>query len=77
MTAHDVTINDDYTGDLSRHEVQRVRVGAIDVYKTSVGEMDNNCHLLVDTRAPERSLLIDACDEADHLKALADAAGGR
>ena len=75
MTAHDVTINDDYTGDLSRHEVQRVRVGAIDVYKTSVGEMDNNCHLLVDTRAPERSLLIDACDEADHLKALADAAG--
>ena len=75
MTANDVTINDDYTGDLSRNEVQRIRVGAIDVYKTSVGDMDNNCHLLVDTRAPERSLLIDACDEAGHLKGLCDEAG--
>ncbi len=75
MTANDVTINDDYTGDLSRNEVQRIRVGAIDVYKTSVGDMDNNCHLLVDTRAPERSLLIDACDEAGHLKELCDEAG--
>lgn len=75
MTANDVTINDDYTGDLSRHEVQRVRVGAIDVHKTSVGDMDNNCYLLVDSRAPERSLLIDACDEAEHLKALADEVG--
>ena len=75
MTAHDVTINDDYTGDLSRNEVQRIRVGAIDVYKTSVGDMDNNCHLLVDTRAPERSLLIDACAEAEHLKNLCDAVG--
>ncbi|WP_295625271.1 MBL fold metallo-hydrolase [uncultured Corynebacterium sp.] len=77
MSAHDVTINDDYTGDLSRHEVHRVRAGAIDVYKTSVGEMDNNCYLLVDSRAPEQSLLIDACDEADHLKKLVDAAGAR
>lgn len=70
-----VHIDDDYTGDLSRHEVQRFTAGTVDVYKTSVGEMDNNCYLLVDRDAPDRALLIDACDEADHLKSLADAAG--
>lgn len=70
-----VHIDDDYTGDLSRHEVQRFTAGTVDVYKTSVGEMDNNCYLLVDRGAPDRALLIDACDEADHLKSLADAAG--
>ncbi|MFD5867560.1 MBL fold metallo-hydrolase [Corynebacterium sp. NPDC060344] len=37
--------------------------------------MDNNCYLLVDTRAPEKSLLIDACDEAGHLRALCDEVG--
>lgn len=75
MTAHDLTINDDYTGDLSRDEVQRVRAGAVDVYKTSVGDMDNNVYLLVDRRDPAHALLVDASAEADHLKKLADAAG--
>lgn len=75
MTANDVPITDHYTGDLSRREVQRVRAGAIDVYKTSVGDMDNNCYLLVDSRDPARSLLIDACDDAAHLRALVDAVG--
>lgn len=70
-----VHIDDEYTGDLSRHEVQRFTAGSVDVYKTSVGEMDNNCYLLVDRDAPDNALLIDACDEAAHLKALADAAG--
>lgn len=75
MSDDTVTINDDYTGDLSRREVQRTSAGRVDVYKTSVGEMDNNCYLLVDREAPDDALLIDACAEPDHLAALADAAG--
>lgn len=59
------------TEGLSLHDVGHVRVGAVDVYKTSVGSMDNNCYFLVDTRAPENSVLIDASNDADHLVAVA------
>lgn len=59
------------TDDLSLHEIGHARVGSVDIYKTSVGSMDNNCYFLVDTRAPENSVLIDAANDADHLEAVA------
>ncbi|MBV7296130.1 MBL fold metallo-hydrolase [Corynebacterium sp. TAE3-ERU12] len=67
-----ITISDSYNGDPARGEVQHVRVGEIDVYKTAVGEMSNNAYLLA---AGDEAVLIDAADEADHLLALMEHVG--
>ncbi|WP_425279058.1 MBL fold metallo-hydrolase [Corynebacterium bovis] len=64
--------------------------GTVTVVKTTVGDMDNNCYLVVpgDTRraddgvddgagngTPAEALLVDAADDADHLLALARTLG--
>lgn len=65
----------DFRPDLARFEVVRIQVGEVTIFKTSVGEMDNNAYLLVDSRAPQRSLLIDAAADADHLLAVSEQVG--
>nr|WP_120492353.1 MBL fold metallo-hydrolase [Corynebacterium lactis] len=65
----------DYSNNPTRGGVEEIRFGNVGIFKTSVGEMDNNVYLLVDRRAPEKSLLIDAANDAEHLKALIAATG--
>lgn len=55
--------------------VEKFTSGSVDIYKQSVGTMDNNCYLLVDRRKPQNSLLIDAANDADTLRQLVADAG--
>lgn len=61
-----------YNGDPARDEIQSISNGDVTVYKTSVGDMSNNCYLLV---KDGKALLIDASDNADHLLAMVENAG--
>lgn len=65
----------DYTNDPASKRVQHFQFGYVDIYQTTVSDMENNCYFLVDQRAPENSLLIDAAADAAHLKAVADSIG--
>ena len=65
----------EYANDPAPLKVQHFQFGCVDVYQTTVSKMENNCFFLVDQRAPENSLLIDASDNAAHLQAVADAIG--
>lgn len=65
----------EYTNDPAPLKVQHFQFGCVDVYQTTVSKMENNCFFLVDQRAPENSLLIDASANAAHLQAVAEAIG--
>lgn len=67
----------DYSNNPTRGGVEKIRFGNVTIFKTSVGEMDNNVYLLVDERAPENSLLIDAANNPNHLRALIGQAGAK
>ncbi|MFM9379216.1 MBL fold metallo-hydrolase [Gordonia sp. VNK21] len=69
-----VTISDDYTGDLSGHDddtvlAQRRILDNAAVVKLSVGPMDNNAYLVTDA-ATGAQLLIDAANDADSILTL-------
>lgn len=70
-------IDDHYTGELSQGaDPQRRTLADATITKISVGPMDNNAYLVVDTGTGE-SLLIDAANEADRLGRLLATAAPR
>ncbi|MBC6794081.1 MBL fold metallo-hydrolase [Corynebacterium sp. MSK035] len=72
----DITISP-YSNSPSTRGVERIDYGNVTIYKTSVGPMDNNVYLLVDSREPDNSLLIDAATDADHLIRLVEHVGAQ
>lgn len=72
----DITISP-YSNSPSTRGVERIDYGNVTIYKTSVGSMDNNVYLLVDSREPDNSLLIDAATDADHLIHLVEHVGAQ
>jgi glyoxylase-like metal-dependent hydrolase (beta-lactamase superfamily II) len=72
-----VELLDDYTGHVDPEgPAARRDLGAVTITKVSVGPMDNNAYVLVDT-ATGRTLLIDAANEADRLFDTVDTVGSR
>jgi len=70
MEQQSITIDDDYTGDLSGTSgAQRRTVPGAPITKMSVGPMDNNTYLVTCT-ATGKSLLIDAANDADRIVRL-------
>lgn len=72
----DITIST-YSNSPTTRGVERIDYGNVAIYKTSVGPMENNVYLLVDTRKPDNSLLIDAAADAEHLRNLVDHVGAQ
>ncbi len=65
MEQQSISIDDDYTGDLSGSSAaQRRTVLGATITKMSVGPMDNNTYLIT-CSATGKSLLIDAANERD------------
>lgn len=72
MEQQSITIDDDYTGDLSGSSAaQRRTVPGATITKMSVGPMDNNTYLIT-CSATGKSLLIDAANDAARLLQLID-----
>ncbi|WP_433604400.1 MBL fold metallo-hydrolase [Prescottella agglutinans] len=72
MEQQRITIDDDYTGDLSGGPAaQRRTVPGATIIKMSVGPMDNNTYL-VTCSATGKSLLIDAANDAERILRLID-----
>ena len=63
MTSSDLTITDDYTGDLSETGPQRRTLSNASIVKISVGPMDNNVYI-VTSAATGDQLIIDAANDA-------------
>ena len=61
MTSSDLTITDDYTGDLSETGPQRRTLSNASIVKISVGPMDNNVYI-VTSAATGDQLIIDAAN---------------
>ncbi|MFC4605298.1 MBL fold metallo-hydrolase [Rhodococcus kronopolitis] len=73
MDGQQLTIDDNYTGELTQGSApQRRTLAGATITKISVGPMDNNAYLVVCTQTGE-SLLIDAANEADRLAQLLEA----
>lgn len=73
MEQQSITIDDDYTGDLSGSSAaQRRTVPGATITKMSVGPMDNNTYLIT-CSATGKSLLIDAANDAGRILQLLDA----
>ncbi|EGD55994.1 MBL fold metallo-hydrolase [Gordonia neofelifaecis] len=76
-----VTLTDDYTGDVSpdpdRHgaHAQRRVLDNATITKMSVGPMDNNVYIITDA-VTGKSLLIDAANDPETILALLDALPG-
>lgn len=71
MTSSDLTITDDYTGDLSASGPQRRTLGNASIVKLSVGPMDNNVYIVTSTTTGDQ-LIIDAANDAPTILALLD-----
>ncbi|MFM1722528.1 MBL fold metallo-hydrolase [Rhodococcus sp. PAM 2766] len=72
MEQQSITIDDDYTGDLSGSSAaQRRTVPGATITKMSVGPMDNNTYLIT-CSATGKSLLIDAANDAARILQLID-----
>ncbi|WP_031938924.1 MBL fold metallo-hydrolase [Prescottella defluvii] len=70
MEQQRITIDDDYTGDLSAAQgAQRRTVPGATIVKMSVGPMDNNTYLVTCSETG-KSLLIDAANDAARIAAL-------
>ncbi|MBY6367875.1 MBL fold metallo-hydrolase [Rhodococcoides corynebacterioides] len=76
MTSPERAVSDDYTGDVSDGGAHRRALSHASIVKTSVGPMDNNAYLLVCSRTGA-SLLVDAANDAEVLRALVDAVAPR
>ncbi|NKZ63974.1 MBL fold metallo-hydrolase [Rhodococcus hoagii] len=73
MEQQSISIDDDYTGDLSGSSAaQRRTVPGATITKMSVGPMDNNTYLIT-CSATGKSLLIDAANDAGRILQLLDA----
>lgn len=76
MTAAQVPLSDDYTGDVSDQSgAQRLTGPSATITKMSVGPMDNNVYLVTCSRTGEQ-LLIDAANDADRILGLLEAVPG-
>ncbi|MCK5752955.1 MAG: MBL fold metallo-hydrolase [Mycobacterium sp.] len=77
MTAVQVTISDEYTGDVSDQQTaHRRQTPSATITKMSVGPMDNNTYLLTCSRTGDQ-LLVDAANDADRILGLLEAVPGR
>ena len=76
MTSPDLTITDDYTGDLSESGPQRRTLGNASIVKVSVGPMDNNVYIVTSTATGDQ-LIIDAANDTDTILAALAVIGGR
>lgn len=76
MTAPDMTVSDDYTGDLSETSgAQRRTTPTATITKLSVGPMDNNAYVVTCRETGDR-LLIDAANDPDRILALLETLPG-
>ncbi|MGW0035909.1 MBL fold metallo-hydrolase [Gordonia sp. NPDC003376] len=75
MTSADLTISDDYTGNLSDSGPQRRTLSDATIVKLSVGPMDNNVYV-VTSRATGDQLIVDAANDADSILAVLEQLGG-
>ncbi|GAA1893848.1 MBL fold metallo-hydrolase [Williamsia serinedens] len=76
MTAPQVTISDDYTGDVGDQSgAHRLTLPSATITKMSVGPMDNNVYLVTCSRTGEQ-LVIDAANDADRILGLLEASPG-
>ncbi len=67
MTSQDVTITDDYTGDLSQsRQPQRRTLDTATIVKLSVGPMDNNVYVITSRKSGDQ-LVIDAANDAEQV----------
>ncbi|MGU3431394.1 MBL fold metallo-hydrolase [Actinomycetes bacterium M1A6_2h] len=72
MSEQRMTIDDDYTGELSTTTPpQRRTLSAATIVKMSVGPMDNNAYLVV-CSATGQALLVDAANDSDRLSQMID-----
>lgn len=77
MTAAQVTISDDYTGDVGdQSAAHRLTLPSATITKMSVGPMDNNVYLVTCSRTGDQ-LLIDAANDADRILGLLEASPGQ
>ncbi|WP_299576617.1 MBL fold metallo-hydrolase [uncultured Williamsia sp.] len=77
MTAAQVPLSDDYTGDVSDQSgAHRLTEPSATITKMSVGPMDNNVYLVTCSRTGDQ-LLIDAANDADRILGLLEAVPGR
>ncbi|MFT4127261.1 MAG: MBL fold metallo-hydrolase [Gordonia sp. (in: high G+C Gram-positive bacteria)] len=70
-----LTITDDYTGDLSATGPQRQTLSNASIVKISVGPMDNNVYVVTSATTGEQ-LIIDAANDADTILAVLAELGG-
>ena len=75
MTSSDLTITDEYTGDLSETGPQRRTLSNASIVKISVGPMDNNVYI-VTSAATGDQLIIDAANDADTIRGVLDELDG-
>ncbi len=76
MTAAQVPLSDDYTGDVSDQSgAHRLTQSSATITKMSVGPMDNNVYLVTCSRTGDQ-LLIDAANDADRILGLLEAVPG-
>lgn len=73
--APELTINDNYTGDVSDTPPQRRTLSGSTIVKMSVGPMDNNVYILTCTATGEQ-LIIDAANDATDILTVVDALPG-
>ncbi|RVW05757.1 MBL fold metallo-hydrolase [Rhodococcus xishaensis] len=72
MEQQRITIDDDYTGDLSDSDAaQRRTVPGATIIKMSVGPMDNNTYLITCSETG-RSVLVDAANDATRILQLVE-----
>ncbi len=76
MTSPDLTVTDDYTGDLSQSKrPQRRNLDTATIVKMSVGPMDNNVYIVTDRDTGDQ-LIIDAANEPEQILQVVRASAG-
>ncbi|MGV9672353.1 MBL fold metallo-hydrolase [Gordonia sp. NPDC003504] len=75
MSSAEITITDNYTGDLSESGPQRRTLSNATIVKVSVGPMDNNAYIVTSTATGDQ-LIIDAANDADTILAVLAQLGG-